>query len=270
MLKKIQETANWINDKISIKPEVGIVLGTGLGGLIDEIDILHTINYETIPNFPVSTIKGHQGRLIFGYLGGKSVVAMQGRFHFYEGYTMQEVTLPIRIMKLLGVKLLVLSNASGGVNPDYSIGDMMFITDHINLIGENPLNSYVDEGLGDRFVDMSRPYEPEIIEKAVELAENMNISFQKGVYAAVSGPNYETPAEYNYIRIIGADAVGMSTVPEVIVARQMDMRCFAVSVISDLGVSGKIVKITHEEVIDAASLVEPLMTKLIRELLKTL
>lgn len=267
MLQKVQETVDYIKSKISFKPRIGIVLGTGLGGLIGEIDIKHSIDYDSIPNFPVSTIKGHKGRLIFGKLGDKEVVAMQGRFHYYEGYTLQQVTFPIRVFKLIGVELLILSNASGGVNPDFEIGDMMFITDHINLIGSNPLHGYIEDGLGERFVDMSKPYDPEIIEKATDIAERNSFKYRKGVYAAVSGPNYETPAEYKYIRAIGADAVGMSTVPEVLVARQMELPCFAISVISDLGVIGKIVKISHDDVIDAASHVEPVMTKLIKELL---
>ncbi len=270
MLKRVEAIANQIKKEISIKPKIGIILGTGLGGLINEIDIKHSLDYESIPNFPVSTIKGHQGRFIFGRLGNTDVVAMQGRFHYYEGYTLQEVTLPIRVLKYLGIELLVLSNASGGVNPDFEVGDMMFITDHINLLGSNPLTSYVGDGLGDRFVDMSKPYDEKIINKAIAIAKKMSIKYQTGVYAAVSGPNYETPAEYKYIRIIGADAVGMSTVPEVIIARQMDLSCFAISVISDLGVTGKIVKISHNDVIDAASLVEPQMTKLIKELLNTI
>jgi len=267
MLKRVQETARYIKREISSNPKIGIVLGTGLGGLIKEIEIEHSLEYKSIPNFPVSTIKGHEGRLIFGRLGKKDVVAMQGRFHFYEGYNLQEVTFPVRVLKLLGIELLVLSNASGGVNPDFEVGDMMFITDHINFICSNPLIESVEDGLGERFVDMSAPYDRTIIDKAISIANSMSIKYQSGVYAAVSGPNYETPAEYNYIRSIGADAVGMSTVPEVLVARQMDLSCFAISVISDLGVSGKIVKISHEEVIDAATLVEPNMTKLIKELI---
>jgi len=270
MLKKVQETTQRIKEEITVEPRIGIILGTGLGGLINHIDIKHSLDYESIPNFPVSTIKGHQGRLIFGKLGNVDVVAMQGRFHFYEGYNLEEVTFPIRVLKFLGIELLVLSNASGGVNPNFEVGDMMFITDHINLLGVNPLTAYVDDGMGDRFVDMSKPYDEKIIEKAISIADKMSIKYQKGVYAAVTGPNYETPAEYKYIRTIGADAVGMSTVPEVIVARQMDLACFAISVISDLGVEGKIVKISHDEVIDAASHVEPLMTNLIKELLNSI
>jgi purine-nucleoside phosphorylase len=268
MLLKVQETAAFIKAKINTTPEIGIILGTGLGGLINEIEDQVAIPYKTIPNFPVSTVEGHIGQLIFGKLGGRNIVAMQGRFHYYEGYSMQEVTFPIRVMKLLGIELLMLSNASGGLNSKFNIGDLMIITDHINLMPSNPLIGRNDDELGPRFPDMSEAYDKKIIAKALEVARKNNISHQTGVYAGVSGPTFETPAEYNYIRIIGADAVGMSTVPEVIVARHMGLTCFAVSVISDLGVEGKIVEITHKEVIDAASIAEPRMTLLISELLK--
>jgi purine-nucleoside phosphorylase len=270
MLQKVQETAAFIKAKIKVTPEVGIILGTGLGGLIHEIEDQVAIPYKEIPHFPVSTVEGHVGQLIFGKLGGRNIVAMQGRFHYYEGYSMQEVTFPIRVMKLLGIELLVLSNASGGLNPDFKIGDLMIITDHINLMPSNPLIGANDDELGPRFPDMSEAYDKQIISKAVKIVRKHNINYRTGVYAGVSGPTFETPAEYNYIRVIGADAVGMSTVPEVIVARHMGLPCFAVSVISDLGVAGKIVEITHKEVIDAASIAEPRMTLLISELLKSL
>lgn len=269
MLEKINETANHIRQKIDSEPKVGIVLGTGLGGLVDEIEIKETLLYKDIPNFPVSTVKGHKGQLIFGKLGGKNVVAMQGRFHYYEGYTMQEVTFPIKVLKFLGIKVLMLSNAAGGVNPDYNIGDLMIIRDHINLMGDNPLIGKNDNSLGPRFPDMSETYDKKLIRLAAKIARHHGMNFQSGVYAAVTGPTFETPAEYKYIRFIGADAVGMSTVPEAIVARHMDLPCFAVSVISDLGVEGKIVEITHEDVIDAASLVEPNMTRLIKEMIES-
>jgi purine-nucleoside phosphorylase len=270
MLLKVQETVAFIKAKINTTPEIGIILGTGLGGLINEIEDQVAIPYKSIPNFPVSTVEGHIGQLIFGKLGGRNIVAMQGRFHYYEGYTMQEVTFPIRVMKLLGIELLVLSNASGGLNAKFKVGDLMIISDHINLMPSNPLIGKNDDQLGPRFPDMSEAYDKKIISKALEIVKKHNISHQVGVYAGVSGPTFETPAEYNYIRIIGADAVGMSTVPEVIVARHMGLTCFAVSVISDLGVEGKIVEITHKEVIDAASIAEPRMTLLISELLKAL
>jgi purine-nucleoside phosphorylase len=267
MLNKIKETIEYLQSRVSSKPEVGIILGTGLGGLVNEINIQHTFPYEFIPNFPVSTVDGHRGQLIFGTMGGKNIVAMQGRFHYYEGYTMQEITFPVRIMKFLGIELLVLSNASGGVNPDFEVGDIMVISDHINLMKDNPLMGKNEEEIGTRFPDMGNAYNSGLIDKAFGIAKKHGIKLQKGVYAAVSGPTYETPAEYHYIRTIGADAVGMSTVPEVIAARHMGLKCFAVSIISDLGVPGKIVEITHKHVIDAASAVEPIMTRIIREMI---
>jgi len=270
MLQKIQQTVEFIQSQTATKPEIGIVLGTGLGNFANEIKITDTIPYSQIPNFPVSTVKGHFGQLIFGMIGQKPVMAMQGRFHFYEGYTMEEVTFPIRVMKFLGVKTLILSNASGGTNPNFSVGDIMIIEDHINLTNHNPLIGKNDENLGPRFPDMSEIYDKKLIHKAIEIAKKHGLEYQIGVYAAVTGPNYETPAEYRYIRKIGADAVGMSTVPEAIVARHMNLACFAVSVISDLGVEGKIEKITHEGVIDAASLAEPNMTKIVKELIETI
>lgn len=267
MLKKIAETVAFLESKISVKPRTGIILGTGLGGLVNEIETEIAIPYTEIPNFPVATVAGHQGRLIFGRMGETPVVALQGRFHFYEGYSMQEVAFPVRVMKFLGIDLLILSNASGGVNPDFEVGDIMVILDHINLMKDNPLIGKNDDAIGTRFPDMGHAYDREMIDAAFRIAEKHQIRLQKGIYAAVSGPTYETPAEYRYIRAIGADAVGMSTVPEVIAARHMGLKCFAVSVISDLGVPGKIVEITHAHVIDAASAVEPVMTRLIRALI---
>jgi len=269
MLARIQETVNYIISQFDHKPKVGIILGTGLGGLVNEIVIKHIIPYESIPNFPVSTVVGHQGRLIFGILGGKNVVAMQGRFHYYEGYTMHEVTFPVRVMKSLGIDTLIVSNASGGVNPSFEVGDIMLITDHINLM-PNPLIGRNFEELGPRFPDMSEVYDKNLIKEAAKIARHHNIKYQKGIYAGVSGPTFETPAEYKYIHTLGADAVGMSTIPEVIVARHMNLTCFAISVISDLGIEGKIVEISHQEVIDAASIAEPKMTIIIKELLEAL
>lgn len=268
MLKKIKETVEYLEAKVVGKPKIGIILGTGLGGLVNEIEIHQSIPYEFIPNFPLSTVDGHHGQLIFGEMEGLSIVAMQGRFHYYEGYTMQEITFPVRVMKYLGIGLLILSNASGGVNPEFEVGDIMVITDHINLMKDNPLIGQNEELIGTRFPDMSSAYDPELINKALVIASRHKIKLRKGIYAAVSGPTYETPAEYLYIRTIGADAVGMSTVPEVITARHMNLKCFAVSIISDLGVPGKIVEISHKHVIDAASAVEPTMTHLIKELIK--
>ncbi len=268
MLKKISETVEFIRRKIEIVPEVGIVLGTGLGGLSHEIKDQTVILYKDIPNFPQSTVKGHAGQLIFGTLNGKNIVAMNGRFHFYEGYSMDEVTFPVRLMKQLGIKLLILSNASGGLNPTFKVGDMMFVEDHINLMNANPLIGPNHNNLGPRFPDMSAPYDAKVIRLAEKVATELGIKYRKGVYAGVSGPTFETRAEYRYIRAIGADAVGMSTVPEVIVANHMGLPVFAISVISDLGVDGKIESITHEKVIDAASLVEPKMTSVLKELLR--
>lgn len=270
MLEKIKETADYIQLKTGFHPEIGIILGTGLGGLVKEIEIVHSLSYEAIPNFPVSTVEGHSGKLIFGKLGGKSVMAMQGRFHFYEGYTMQELTFPVRVMKALGVHTLLVSNASGGMNPDFSIGDLMIITDHINLFPDNPLIGKNFKELGPRFPDMSKTYDQELIRKATEIAVAKRIKVQHGVYAGLTGPCFETPAEYRFLRIIGADAVGMSTVPEVIVARHGDMRCFAMSIITDLGVEGKIVEVTHQDVITAAEKAEVKMTQVMKELVKTL
>ena len=267
MLEKLKETIEYLESRISLKPEIGIILGTGLGGLVNEIDIHHTIPYEFIPNFPVSTVQGHHGQLIFGIMSGKSIVAMQGRFHYYEGYTMREITFPVRVMKFLGIELLILSNASGGVNPDFEVGDIMVINDHINLMKDNPLIGKNEDEIGKRFPDMSHAYDPVLIEKAFQIATKQGIKLQKGIYAAVSGPTFETPAEYQYIRTIGADAVGMSTVPEVIAARHMNLKCFAISIISDLGVPGKIVEISHKHVIDAATAVEPMMTSIIKEMI---
>jgi purine-nucleoside phosphorylase len=266
MLKIINETANYLKDKTSFSPEIGIILGTGLGGLVNDIDIEHSISYEDIPNFPVSTVEGHTGRLIFGKLGDKAVIAMQGRFHFYEGYNMEQVTFPVRVMKYLGIKHLIVSNASGGVNPDYEIGDLMVINDHINLI-PNPLIGKNINELGLRFPDMSEPYCPEMIEIVDTIAKKNNIKIQKGVYVAVTGPTLETPAEYFYFRKIGGDTVGMSTVPEVVIARHMDIPCFAISVITDLGVPGKIKKVTHEDVQNVAEVTEPKLTLLIKNLI---
>lgn len=270
LYEKIQQSVRFINQHVSGEPQVGIVLGTGLGNFTRQIEIHSEIAYETIPNFPVSTVQGHRGRLIFGEVVGKKVVAMQGRFHYYEGYSMQEVTFPIRVMAMLGIRYLFLTNASGGVNPEFEVGDLMILEDHINLTGQNPLRGPNDERLGPRFPDMSEVYDKRLIALAQQVALELNIKVRTGVYAAMTGPNYETPAEYRYIRKIGADAVGMSTVPEAIVARHMSLPTFAVSVISDLGVEGKIQKITHQEVIDVASMVEPSLTRLFIKMLEKL
>ena len=226
--------------------------------------------YESIPGFPVSTVEGHSGKLIFGKLAGKNVIAMQGRFHFYEGYSMQQVVLPVRVMKLLGIQRLFVSNASGGVNPGFEIGDLMILTDHINLFPANPLTGPNDPRFGPRFPDMSEPYDKIMIATAKKIAGDLGIKVQEGVYVGLSGPTFETPAEYNYIRIIGGDAVGMSTVPEVIAARHMNIPVFAVSVITDLGVPGKIVVVTHEEVQRAAEMASNKLTRLMKEMIARL
>jgi purine-nucleoside phosphorylase len=265
MFKKVSEAVDFIRRRINVVPEAGIVLGTGLGGLSAEIENAVVIPYEEIPHFPSSTVEGHAGELIIGSLNKRIVIAMKGRFHYYEGYKLQDVVFPVRVMKFLGIKYLILSNASGGLNPGFSVGDMMFVEDHINLMNlmsENPLKGEHFDEFGSRFPDMNLPYDLKIIRKAETIAKRLGISYRKGVYAGVTGPTFETPAEYKYVRYLGADAVGMSTVPEAIVAAQMNLPVFAISVISDLGVAGKIV-----EVIDAASLVEPEMTRLIKALL---
>ena len=250
------------------QPEWGIILGTGLGRLVNEIEIDYSLEYKDIPGFPVSTVESHKGRLIFGRLSGCKVVAMQGRFHYYEGYTMQQITLPVRVMKMLGVRRLIVSNASGGVNPNYEVGDLMIINDHINLL-PNPLIGPNIDSMGPRFPDMSEPYDRHLITAAADIAGRMGIRYHLGCYVALSGPTLETPAEYRYIRTIGGDAVGMSTVPEVIVARHASIPCFAVSIITDLGVEGKIKEVSLQDVVNAASAAEPKMTALIGELIRT-
>jgi purine-nucleoside phosphorylase len=270
MLEKIHQTTDFLQAATDVHPTVGLVMGSGLGGLSKDIIIEKSFSYKTIPNFPVSTVAGHVGELIFGTLSGKSVVAMKGRFHYYEGYSMQEVTFPIRVMKALGVKTLILSNAAGGLHHDYHIADIMFIEDHINLMGDNPLMGVNDDELGPRFPDMSEVYTKSLLEKAISIGRRLSIPFHTGIYTAVSGPVYETPAEYRNMRIIGADAVGMSVVPEAIVARQSGMELFAFSLITDLGVDGKIKEVSHDEVIKAAESREPDTRKLVATLVETL
>ena len=266
MLERIQETAAFLKGKMHTHPETAIILGSGLGKFVDEITDKYEINYTDIPHFPVSTVEGHSGKLIFGKLGDKDIMAMQGRFHFYEGYSMKEVTFPVRVMRELGIKTLFVSNAAGGMNPDFEIGDLMIITDHINFFPEHPLRGKNIE-YGPRFPDMSEAYNKELIRKANEIAAEKRIKVQHGIYIGTQGPTYETPAEYKMFRILGADAVGMSTVPEVIVANHCGIRVFGISVITDLGVEGKIVEVTHEDVQKAADQAQPLMTTIMRELI---
>lgn len=266
MLRRIQETAAFLRSKMHTSPETAIILGTGLGSLTNEITDKYEIHYEEIPNFPVSTVEGHSGKLIFGKLGNKEIMAMQGRFHFYEGYDMKEVTFPVRVMHELGIKTLFVSNAAGGMNPEFNIGDLMIITDHINHFPEHPLRGK-NIPYGPRFPDMSEAYDKELIRQAKQIAAEKGIPIQQGIYIGTQGPTYETPAEYKMFRILGADAVGMSTVPEVIVANHCGIRVFGISVITDLGVEGKIVEVTHEDVQKAADEAQPLMTTIMRELI---
>lgn len=270
MLKQINETADFLMSKLVQIPKTGIILGTGLGNLATQITNRIEIPYETIPNFPVSTVEGHSGKLIIGTLGEVYVMAMQGRFHYYEGYDMKQVTFPVRVMKALGIENLLVSNASGGMHPDFEIGDLMIITDHINLFPEHPLRGKNVIELGTRFPDMSNAYSKDLIDKAKLIAKANNIKVVEGVYVGTTGPTFETPAEYRYFRIIGGDAVGMSTVPEVIVANHAGMRCFGMSIITDLGVPGKIVEVTHEEVQEIGNKAQPLMTQIMKELIAQL
>lgn len=267
MLQKIKQTTDYIQQFANFNPEVGIILGTGLGNLANDIQVEKVLPYSQIPNFPVSTVQGHKGQLVFGYLAGKKVVAMQGRFHYYEGYTMQQVTFPVRVLKMLGIKLLIVSNASGGMNPSFRVGDIMIIKDHINLFGTNPLIGPNIDELGPRFPEMQEAYDKRYIKLAIKISEQEGIHLQEGVYIGVTGPTFETPAEYNFFFKAGADAVGMSTVPEVIVARHMGLPVFGLSVITDLGI-GVVEKPTHEEVQKAANAAEPRMTTIVKRLVE--
>lgn len=268
MLEKIKETAAYLNEKCqNFAPEVGIVLGTGLGNFADNIDVKYSIEYSQIPNFPVSTVQGHKGRMIFGFIGERRVVAMQGRFHYYEGYGMDQVTFPIRVMKFLGIKNLFVSNASGGINTSFRVGDLMVITDHINLM-PNPLVGPNIEELGPRFPDMHDCYNHALIAKATAIAEERNIKLQYGVYVGGTGPTFETQAEYKYFKAIGGDTAGMSTVPEVIVARHMSIPVFGVSVITNCGLSDEIGD--HEDVQRQGAKAAVKMTMLFEELIKQL
>ena len=269
MWKQVQETVNFIQTKVNFTPEYGVILGSGLGSFTDEMEIVYTLPYNEIPNFPVSTVQGHKGALVFGTIGDKKVVAMQGRFHFYEGYSMKEVTFPVRVMKYLGMTKLVVSNASGGVNSDYQVGSIVVLKDHINFLPEHPLRGQNDERFGPRFVNMSEPYSRKMIAHASSLATNLAININLGIYLGLQGPTFETLAEYKMVKILGADCVGMSTVPEVIVARHMDVETFGISVITDIGDANNIDTISHDEVLEAAKAAEPKVRQLIRELILT-
>jgi purine-nucleoside phosphorylase len=266
-MEEFFNAVNYIRTRYKGQPQFGIILGTGLGKLVDDIEIELIIDYKDIPHFPVSTVESHSGKLIFGKIANKNVVVMQGRFHYYEGYSAKQITFPVRVMKLLGIEKLFISNACGGVNPAHAVGELMIIEDHINLHPDNPLRGPNLEEFGPRFPDMSEPYDRNMIAQAQQIARDNQIKVHTGVYASVTGPNLETPAEYRYVRILGADVVGMSTIPENLVARHMDIPVFAISVITDLGVDGKIEKITIEDVLAAASKAEPSMTKIFRELI---
>lgn len=267
MLAEIQQTARWIKERVAVLPSTAIVLGTGLGRLAAEIEVEQEFPYADIPHFPVSTVEGHSGRLLFGRLGGKEIMALEGRFHYYEGYDMKQVTFPVRVMYELGIRTLFVSNAAGGVNPDFEIGDLMLIRDHINFLPEHPLRGK-NFPTGPRFPDMHEAYDHALLEMARGIAREKGIRVVEGVYLATQGPTYETPAEYKMYRTFGADAVGMSTVPEVIVARHCGIRVFGVSVITDLGVEGRIVEVSHEEVQRAANEVQPLMADIFREMIR--
>jgi len=270
VLKQFNETVKFLKKQYKHTPQVGIVLGSGLGNFINEIDIEKEVAYKDIPHFPVSTVQGHTGKLIFGRMSGKTVVAMAGRFHFYEGYSSQEVIYPIRVMKLLGVETLLLSNAAGGVNPSFNVGDIMIITDHISIDIHNPLIGKNIEEFGPRFPDMSEPYKKHLIQKAKDVAAKNNLLVRQGVYFAVTGPTFETRAEYKMIHVLGGDAVGMSTAQECIIANHMGMEVFAASVITDIGIREDDNVITHEEVLAAAKVAEPKLALLFKELVEAL
>jgi purine-nucleoside phosphorylase len=265
ILDSIKRSVSAIRQKTKEKPKIGIILGTGLSRLVNDIKITTSIEYSQIPHFLVTTVKSHIGRLIFGKLSGKDVCVMQGRFHYYEGYDMKDITLPVRVMKELGVRTLIVSNACGGLNPQFKCGDVMIITDHINLMGDNPLRGVTDERLGPRFPDMYNCYDKKLIELVEKVAINNKITVQRGVYVGVHGPNLETGAEYRFLRVIGGDAVGMSTIPEVIVARQIGVKVLGFSVVTDMGLPDLMKSVKFVHVLHAANKAEPKLTYLIRE-----
>ena len=265
--EKLQEATNFLQPFHTANAKTGVVLGSGLGNFVQEMQIEHEIEYDRIPHFPVSTVEGHQGKLIFGSIAGKPIIAMAGRFHFYEGYSPEEVVFPIRVMKFLGVETMFISNAAGGVKPGFKVGDLMIITDHISFAAVNPLLGPNDDRLGPRFPDMSEPYNKDLIAKARSIARQLDISLQEGVYFGVTGPTFETRAEYKLIHVLGGDAVGMSTVQEVIAANHSGMKVFAMSVITDIGIREEDNTITHEEVLQAAKEAEPKFSAIFRELI---
>jgi purine-nucleoside phosphorylase len=266
-INKLQETVDFIKSKYTKTPKAGIILGSGLGGLVNDVEVELSLEYSEIPNFPLSTVQGHGGKLLFGKLNNVEVVMLSGRFHYYEGYNMQEVTLPVRVMKALGCELLVVSNAAGGMKKEFAVGDLMIITDHINLFPEHPLRGRNNENLGPRFPDMTEPYDLDLVEKAKTIAAANNIKVHQGVYIGLQGPTFETKAEYKWLHIIGGDTVGMSTVPEVIVAKHGGMKVFGMSVVTDLGIRDEMNVITHEEVLEAANHAAPKMALIVKELI---
>ena len=270
LAERIEESADFVRGQFGPTPQAGIVLGTGLGGFAGEIDAVATIPYGEIPNFPRSTAMGHKGQMVCGEVAGKTVIAMQGRFHAYEGYSMEEVTLPVRVMRALGAELLIASNASGGLNPAFASGDVMVLDDHINLMFDNPLFGVNDDNLGPRFPDMSCPYDAELIERCLQIARANNFACYRGVYAALSGPNYETRAEYRMLRKLGADVVGMSTVPETIVAIHAGMKVMAISVVTNVCRPDDLGTTDGQEVVDIASTAEPKMRQLVKGVLASL
>src|SRR5687768_9558949 len=270
VIDRLKETTKYIQSLYPARPQVGIVLGSGLGNLVAELEVEKEIEYDDIPHFPVATVEGHHGKLIFGSLHGKKVVAMAGRFHFYEGYSASDVAYPVRVMKFLGIEYLLISNAAGGVDPDLKVGDLMIIKDHISFFTANPLLGKNESSLGPRFPDMSEPYSKELINKVKTIAKALDIDVKKGVYAGVTGPTFETRSEYKLLHKLGADAVGMSTVQEVIVARHMNLPVFAMSVITDIGIRDEDNIITHEEVLAAAKEAEPKLTSIFTTLIAEL
>ncbi|MFC2120158.1 purine-nucleoside phosphorylase [Bacteroidota bacterium] len=267
MLDQVLEAVKYIRERTNLNPDTGIVLGTGLGGLADEVEQSISIGYEDIPGFSISTIDSHRGSLVLGFLSGKCVIIMQGRFHYYEGYNMKEITFPIRVMKMLGIKNLFVSNASGGLNHNFNTGDLMLINDHINFFPENPLRGENFGELGPRFPDMTEAYSSKLISLAIKASVSMNFKIHQGLYLGLQGPSFETPAEYNMFRNMGADAIGMSTVPEIIVARHMGIKCMAISVISNLLFADKVLKVNLDDIMNEAYSAETKLTQIFKYVL---
>ncbi|RKP54293.1 purine-nucleoside phosphorylase [Cohnella endophytica] len=270
LLQRMEEAKSYIQSQINVQPTIGLILGSGLGELADDIQDAVRIAYESIPHFPVSTVEGHAGQLVTGRLHNQTVIAMQGRFHYYEGYSMQEVTFPVRVMKALGVDHLIVTNACGGMNPDFKAGDLMLISDHLNMTGANPLIGANEPALGPRFPDMSRAYTPELLELVAETAQSLGIQVQRGVYAGITGPTYMTPAELIMLRKMGGDAVGMSTVPEVIVASHMAMKVIGISCVTDMAIGEELEPLSHEQVIEVANRTKPIFISLVKEIVSRL